>query len=64
MLRAKSKTKLTKKKSQALKEVMKDDDIKAVYAKIPRKSHQKLRLKLTLLDMTFDEWLVERIREM
>jgi hypothetical protein len=63
MLKAKSKTKLTKRKVQAFKEVMKDHNKKAVYAKISQRNHQKLRVELTVLEMTFDQWLTEKIDE-
>ena len=63
MLRAKCNTKLTKRKSQAFKEVMKDYNKKAVYAKISQRDHQKLRVELTMLEITFDQWLTKKIGE-
>lgn len=64
MLKIKKSNIFGKKKSEAYKEVQKDDKTKGLYAKIPENLHYKLKKKLVESKKTYTEWLIEKIEDM
>ncbi len=63
VLKASPKYEITKKKTQALKEAQKNDDVKGVYALIPSKLHKKLQLYLVQNDVTLYDWITQKVEE-
>ncbi len=63
MLKIKKSNLHGKKKSEAYREIQKDDLTKALYSKVPQKLFYKLKKKLLEEQKTYSEWLIEKIEE-
>ena len=63
MLKAKSKCSSNRRKDEAIREVLKIDNDKVVFARITSKEMKKLKTYLLAEDITIVEWVREKIGE-
>jgi hypothetical protein len=63
MLKAKSKTNQSKNKQAALRDVVKDDNMRGLFARIPSKLFKKLHLHLCENEQSYCDWLKKQIND-
>lgn len=63
MLKAKTKTRSFKGKSEAMKALMRDDHSKAIYTQITQKQYKKLNIHLANEDISLAFWIRNKIDE-
>lgn len=63
MLKAKLKTRVNRRKEEAMKAVMKEDNSKGMFVRLTSKEMKKLRIELAEREMTMIEWVKEKIGE-
>ncbi len=63
MLKAKSSSRMTKRKMKALKEIEKDDNLRGIFVRVSSEDFRKLHIELAHREMTLVEWVTEKIEE-
>ena len=63
MLKAKNSNRDTKRKRDAMKEVMKDDDLRGLFVRVPAKMFKKLHIYLAEEEISLADWVKGRIEE-